>query len=200
MSLKEAETIINYRDRFQLLEGEEGAKVDLADLWETLDQPYGEYKHWLSEVVRPLADRLSSEISDYIQKARGRGRPRIKHIIDIETAKHLALSVNNEIGDQIRSYFITVEKLFKSMVKHNALRVDIHDYDKSFYRESLLSSGYDKKEASKKLITLNSISKAVDGGRNELGTKLNPYEANHIVIGNLLLKDKDPKLIKMLFS
>ncbi|EPR3244212.1 hypothetical protein ACU41F_004811, partial [Klebsiella aerogenes] len=62
MTEDETNFILEYRDKFKLLTGEESALVSLEQLWEVLGSPYGGFKHWKSEVVVPLCKRLSSEI------------------------------------------------------------------------------------------------------------------------------------------
>lgn len=196
MSVQEAEIILTYRERFALLEGGEGALVNLTELWEALDKPYGQYDVWLIQVVQPFVKRLNLEISKFNHKPKGRGRPRVDHFVCTEAAKHLALAVNNAAGDEVRSYFITVERLFNSMVKHNALRVELHDVQKQFYAQDLPRRKFDKKATGKDLVMFNTLVKKASGGLNELKTNLDYYAACQSVIGNALLNGKDPEQLK----
>ncbi len=41
------------------------------------------------------------------------GRPSLEHIIQLDTAKEMAMLERNEIGKQVRKYFIDVEKKYK---------------------------------------------------------------------------------------
>lgn len=197
MSAEEAATILNYRERFALLEGEDKAKVNLSDLWEALDQPYTKFSVWLVQVVEPFAKSLQVEISSYREKRKGRyGQPKVNHFIDTETAKHIALMANSEAGFQIRNYFITVEKLFNSMVKHNALRVDIHGTEKQFHSMTMRKHNFNMPKALSDRIQFNTIVKRAVGARNELSTDLDYYAACQLVVGNALLNGKNPEVLK----
>jgi phage anti-repressor protein len=190
MSTEEADTLLAYRERFKIFEDNRNALIDLNELWEALDKPYTDLARWKSSVVVPLSERIKSVISDKIQKAKGRGRPKQNSFITIELAKHLAMTVNNEAGDLVRQYFITVEKCFNSMVTHNALRIDLHDTGKQFYSSTLKLNNFNKDKAGAELVKLNTITKAVSGGRNELKTKLDRYGMYQAVIADARLRGK----------
>ncbi|EJY3122521.1 hypothetical protein OGA32_000103 [Salmonella enterica] len=190
MSVEEAGTILTYRERFKIFEDNRSALINLNELWEALDKPYGEFRFWKHEVVEPLSKRLKLEISNINQKAKGRGRPKQNSFITTELAKHLAMTVNNEAGDLVRQYFITVENLFNSMIAHNALRIDLHDTGKQFYSSTLKLNNFNKDKASAELIKLNTLTKAVSGGRNEINTKLDRYGMYQAVIADARLRGK----------
>lgn len=220
MSFQEADTILKYRNRFALLEGGEGALVNLAELWEALEFPYlsnqirneilengkkpsfqkaltDGFADWLRSVVIPECEALSSEISDFKEKRKGqRGSTKTSRFVSTDTAKHLAMLARSEAGREIRKYFITVERLFNSMVKHNALRIELHDAQKQFYAQDLLRRNYDKNATGKDLMMFNTLVKKASGGRNELKTNLDYYAACQSVIGNALLNGKDPEQLK----
>ncbi|HBR7523886.1 TPA: hypothetical protein OME76_004810 [Klebsiella pneumoniae] len=132
MSVEEAQFLLDYRNKFKLLEGDDTALVSLEELWEALDKPYGRYQAWLDQTAKPTLERLKTEISVFQKKRVGRGGG-IKKIqsIDTESAKALAMMANNEAGDVARRYFITVEKLFKKICSYNSIRINVEQHGKN---------------------------------------------------------------------
>ncbi|MCX8289080.1 antA/AntB antirepressor family protein [Enterobacter pseudoroggenkampii] len=191
MTPEQAQKVFAYRERFKLLLGEDGKLVNLAELWEILGQPYTKFSVWLVQVVEPLTQRLKVEISSIRQKRKGRyGQPKVDHFVDLDTAKHLALAVNNKAGDEVRDYFITVEKLTQGIMCYNAVRVKLHDNQKRFYYLNLQRRKFDKVAANRDIKDLNYLIKRASGGRNEIGTDYDLHQASQIVYSNLMLKGK----------
>ncbi|MGG7718616.1 hypothetical protein PGN42_21430 [Klebsiella aerogenes] len=174
MTEDETNFILEYRDKFKLLEGDGSALVNLEELWEALGQPYGRYDRWQDAVAIPTLERLNTQICVSIQKRPGRGQPKKIRSIDTESAKALAMMANNEAGDTVRRYFILIEKLFKRICEYNDLRISIEQSRKdscsNWYQSGNIFKG---REESKRY---NWIMKEVIGKRNDLSTDLEEYE------------------------
>lgn len=199
MTTEQAQKVFVYRERFKLLLGEDGKLVNLAELWEILGQPYGRFQLWLDQVVKPFVERGKTEISVSRQKRKGsRGSTKLDHFVDLETAKHLSMLANNDAGFEVRDYFITMEKLTQGIVCYNAVRVHLHDNQKRFYYLNLQRHKFDKVAANCDVKNLNYLIKRASGGRNEIGTDYDLYNANQIVLSNLMLKGKSYESLKHL--
>ncbi len=191
MTEDETNFILEYRDKFKLLTGEESALVSLEQLWEVLGSPYGGFKHWKSEVVVPLCKRLSSEISD--ERLPTKGRPKINSFVDTDIAKHLALLVNSESGDIARRYFITVEKLFKNALEYNIKLIGIEQSRKKVSHNGFKTGGKSKGWNESK--RYNRLMAEAIGARHSLETDVNEYAHACKTVERMMLKGCNDDLI-----
>lgn len=174
MTAEQAQFLLEYRNRFKLLEGDETALVNLEELWEALGNPYGGYRQWKQEVAIPECELLSSEISD--KRTPTRGRPKIASFVDTDTAKHLAMMSRTEAGRIVRRYFITVEKLFKEICSYHKLRISIEQQGKDVSRMGFLNGGKWAGIDNKK--RFNWLVSTICGKRNLFETDL--HEMEHV--------------------
>ena len=191
MTEDETNFILEYRDKFKLLTGEESALVSLEQLWEVLGSPYGGFKHWKSEVVVTLCKRLSSEISD--ERLPTKGRPKINSFVDTDIAKHLALLVNSESGDIARRYFITVEKLFKNALEYNIKLIGIEQSRKKVSHNGFKTGGKSKGWNESK--RYNRLMAEAIGARHSLETDVNEYAHACKTVERMMLKGCNDDLI-----
>lgn len=218
MTEEQAETIIAYRNKFKMLEGDDSVLVDLEQLWESLDMPYIRnrndlfrlkpeelklakqrgFSDWLNEVVKPECQLLMSEISDVIQKTKGRGRNPVFHYVNSDTAKHLAMLSRTDAGRLARQYFIVMEKLFKEVCLYNHLRIQIEQNAKDVSYQMGFKFGDHKlggfmKERHNKLV------KVINGKRNKFNTNLNKSLEIGEYVKNLMLNGfTDTQIVQML--
>lgn len=129
MGVEEAQFLLDYRNKFKLLEGDETALISLEQLWEAIGQPYGRYQRWLDEIVKPECEKLLTQIC--VKRLPTKGRPKNNSFVDTDTAKHLAMMANSDEGRIVRRYFITVEKLFKKICSYNSIRVNVEQHGKN---------------------------------------------------------------------
>lgn len=94
------------------------------------------YKKWFDRMV----EYGFEENIDYIifgqksSKIEGRGRPGINHAITLDMAKELAMTQNNEIGRQMRKYFIESEKQLKQLLNNKQIFNRIENQPTTPYR------------------------------------------------------------------
>lgn len=172
MSERDAHTLLRYRDKFKLLEGEDEALVSLEQLWEVLDKPYGRYQAWLDEMVKPECEKLLTEIS--VKRLPTKGRPKNNSFVNTDTAKHLCMMSRTDAGVIARMYFTTVEKLFKNLCQHNHIRIDINQRAKDVSHAGFKKGGYHMGTSEK--IRFHSLMKKIKGAINNLETNLSEYD------------------------
>lgn len=195
MTQEEAQFLLDYRNRFKLLEGDESALVSLEQLWEVLEKPYGRYDAWLDQMVKPECEKLFTEIS--VKRLPTKGRPKNNSFVNTDAAKHLAMMSRTEAGCIVRRYFITIEKLFKKVCEHNSLRINIEKTGKKVSRNGFVTGGTWKGVNDKK--RFNYLVSTISGKRNSFSTDL--YETNRIgeMVSYMMLKNNtDEQILKVL--
>lgn len=193
MTEDETNFILEYRDKFKLLEGDGSALVNLEELWEALGQPYGRYDRWQDAVAIPTLERLNTQICVSIQKRPGRGQPKKIRSIDTESAKALAMMANNEAGDMVRRYFITVEKLFKNALEYNIKLIGTEQSRKKVSHNGFKTGGKLKGwDESKRY---NRLMAEAIGARHSLETDVNEYAHACKTVERMMLKGCNDDLI-----
>ena len=176
MTEGEAQFLLDYRSKFKILEGDDNALVNLEELWEALDKPYGRYQLWLDQSARLTLERLKTEISVIERKTRGRGANKKIRSINTESAKALAMMANSEAGDIVRQYFITIEKLFKNVCGYNKLRISIESRAKKVAHDAAKKTYGNRFAMGAAKIRFNKLMADIGGKRNDLSTDLVEYE------------------------
>ncbi len=212
MNVEESQFLLHYRDKFKLLEGDGSALVNLEELWEALDCPRfthsvhvgktaDKYKRaksqafseWFNEVALPTLDRLKTQICVIEQKTPGRGANKKIRSIDTETAKALAMMANNEAGDVVRRYFITVEKLFKNALDYNIKLIGIEQSRKKVSHNGFKTGGKSKGWNESK--RYNRLMAEAIGARHSLETDVNEYAHACKTVERMMLKGCNDDLI-----
>lgn len=102
------------------------------------------YREW---VARRFSDIDAAENDDYtsveISTVSG-GTPRKEHIIRLDTAKEMAMLERNDIGKQVRKYFIEVEK------RHKQAAIDRSQLSPQLQQFYALADGQAKMELEQK--------------------------------------------------
>lgn len=176
MTEDEAQFLLDYRNKFKILEGDGSALVNLEELWEALDKPYGRYQRWQDAAALPTLERLKTQICVSEQKTRGRGANKKIRSINTESAKALAMMANSEAGDIVRQYFITVEKLFKNVCEHNNLRISIESRAKKVAHDAAKKTYGNRLAMGAAKNRFNRLMAVISGKRNDLSTDLVEYE------------------------
>lgn len=214
MTEEQAETIIAYRNKFKMLEGDDSVLVDLEQLWEAIGTPYysspenpggkdsdykrKKYRQWVTDVAVPECENLLTEISVKTIPTRGRGANKKISLINTDTAKHLAMMAKTEEGRLARRYFIVMEKLFKEICLYNHLRIQIEQNAKDVSYQMGFKFGDHKlggimKERHNKLV------KIINGKRNKFKTNLNKSLEIGEYVKNLMLNGfTDTQIVQML--
>ncbi|MFH3540486.1 hypothetical protein ABK933_03625 [Klebsiella aerogenes] len=174
MTEEEAQFLLDYRNKFKILEGDDSALVSLEQLWEVLDRPYGGFRQWKQEVAIPECQLLSSEISD--KRLPTKGRPKINSFVDTDTAKHLAMMSRTDKGRVARRYFITIEKLFKNVCEYNNLRISIESRAKKVAHDAAKKTYGNRLAIGAAKNRFNRLMSVISGKRNDLSTDLVEYE------------------------
>ena len=112
---EEAKIVVQYEGLFpELLDEEEGFKINCEILWEKLNKPQGQYNKWFKRKVVDVFE----ENKDYTygQKCPKGGRPKTIIYVTIDCAKNIAMMTNNDIGKLIRNNFIICERLLRKNI------------------------------------------------------------------------------------
>lgn len=72
------------------------------------------------------------------------GKRRTDYHLTIDTAKHLSLLENNAIGDQVRRYFIAIEKKAKAPASPDILLLQAHQTVESYIKQGRWVLSFDK--------------------------------------------------------
>lgn len=85
--------------------------VDGRELWERLEVK-SRFNDWINNRIEEC-EAVENEDFQTFTKNLVKGRPTTEYIITLDTAKEMAMLERNEIGKQLRKYFISIEKKYK---------------------------------------------------------------------------------------
>jgi phage anti-repressor protein len=90
--------------------------VDARELWQKLESKQ-EFAHWIKDRIDTCAavEGLDYGVFDKISENPSGGRLRTDYVLRLDTAKEFAMLERNEIGHQIRRYFIEAEKRYRDL-------------------------------------------------------------------------------------
>lgn len=125
LSEKEADRIIRMRRVLPLVDDSKAPQIDARKLWEKIGKPHKRFNAWAAHYLKPLCERPVpfAEISVKATAATG-GRPRQDYALSRDLAAHLAMQANTPEGEDIRSYFLDMERLALRLSEHLGVRVD----------------------------------------------------------------------------
>lgn len=120
---EQAARMLRVRRVLPLLEDTKTPQIDARKLWERIGKPQGRFRDWAANYVKPLLERpeLSAEISALTVKARG--TPRIDYLLSRDVAAQLAMQARTPEGEEIRVYFLDMERLALRLSEHMGIRV-----------------------------------------------------------------------------
>lgn len=122
---KQAARIIRTRQVLPLVEDPKAPQIDARKLWEKIGKPHGRFRDWVAHYIKPLLTRPEpfAEISAKVTQGTG-GRPRQDYSLSRDLAAHLAMQANTPEGEDIRAYFLDMERLALRLSEHMGIRVD----------------------------------------------------------------------------
>lgn len=95
--------------------------IDARKLWEKIGKPYSRFNAWAEFYVKPkLASGTFAEIS--VKGSVTKGRPRTDYMLSRDLAASLAMQANTSEGEQIRSYFLLMERAVVRLADYNPIR------------------------------------------------------------------------------
>lgn len=94
--------------------------VNARDLWEYLEskQKFTDWIRYRIKKTRYVEGVDYCSFHKNVKRTDGRGTQRKEYIISLEVAKNFAMMEHNEKGDEVRRYFIEVEKRMLQLAKN----------------------------------------------------------------------------------
>jgi len=97
-------------------ESKTGQAVNARDLHEFLEVGR-DFTTWIKDRIEKYGFTENEDFVIFPESGENPGRPKMKYILSLDTAKEIAMVENNERGSEARKYFISIEKKFKQLVK-----------------------------------------------------------------------------------
>jgi phage anti-repressor protein len=121
----QAARIIRTRRVLPLVEDPKAPRIDARKLWAQIGKPHGRFNAWAAHYLKPLGERPVpfAEISVKATTGTG-GRPRQDYTLSRALAADLAMQANTPEGEDIRAYFLDMERLALRLAEHLGIRVD----------------------------------------------------------------------------
>lgn len=88
--------------------------VDARDIWKFLESKY-QYTDWIKRRIDQYGFKENIDYCIFSEVSEKRGRPSIRYIVTIDTAKELGMLEANDKGRMIRRYFIESEKHYREL-------------------------------------------------------------------------------------
>lgn len=107
-----------------LLDDHKAPQIDARKLWERIGKPHRRFNDWAAHYIKPLLSRPTpfTEISVKVTPG-SKGRPRQDYILSRDVAAQLAMQANTPEGEDIRAYFLDMERLAFRLSEHMGIRV-----------------------------------------------------------------------------
>jgi len=87
--------------------------VNARELWKALESKQ-QFADWIKKRLERFIENEDFIVIHNSMKNPQGGRPQKEYIITVDTAKMIAMMENNQKGDEIRRYFIEIEKKYKA--------------------------------------------------------------------------------------
>jgi len=97
-------------------QSENGKAVNARELHEFLEVGK-DFTNWIKNRISKYGFIENEDYVIFAENGENPGRPKIEYILNMDTAKEIAMVQNNGKGSQARKYFISIEKKFKEAVK-----------------------------------------------------------------------------------
>jgi len=100
--------------------------IDARKLWERIGKPHGAFRKWADHYIKPLLERggMNGEISPFEDSSKP-GKPSKEYHLSHDVAAKLAMQANTVEGDDVREYFLDMERLAVKLSSHFALRATL---------------------------------------------------------------------------
>lgn len=123
-SESQAKRLMRVRRTLPMMEDSKAPCIDARKLWEHLGKPHKRFNMWADSYIKPLlfTDGFTAEISAL--KVQVRGTPRTDYKLSRDLSASLAMMARTSEGNEIRQYFIDMEKLAVRLSEHMDIRVD----------------------------------------------------------------------------
>ncbi|WP_168016583.1 hypothetical protein [Halomonas salinarum] len=156
LTYEQAERIINTR-RVLKVQGDDDTnpQIDARRLWVKIGRPYKRFRDWAESYIKPELDEntfaeksAKGQIEIFFEETKG--RPRNNYLLSRRVAAKLAMQANTKEGDQIREYFLDVEKIVMKLWKVRVIRSEsLSAHDKAIYRAVVSGDGGNRDRAEK---------------------------------------------------
>jgi anti-repressor protein len=121
----QAARVISTRRVLPLVEDAKQPCIDARKLWEKIGKPHGRFRAWVDHYIKPLLERpgTNAEISAKVSQGT-KGRPSKEYTLSRDVAATLAMQANTLEGDDIRQYFLDMERLAVRLSEYFTVRAD----------------------------------------------------------------------------
>jgi anti-repressor protein len=123
-SESQAKRLMRVRRTLPMMEDSKAPCIDARKLWEHLGKPHKRFNMWADSYIKPLlfTDGFTAEISAL--KVQVRGTPRTDYKLSRDLSASLAMMARTSEGNEIRQYFLDMERLAVRLADHMDIRVD----------------------------------------------------------------------------
>lgn len=119
---EEADTILKVRRVLPYEQDSKTPSVDARKLWEKIGKPYSRFRAWADFYIKPrLAAGTNAEISAFEDSSRP-GKATKQYTLSRDLAASLAMQANTSEGEQVRSYFLLMERAAVRLADYNPIR------------------------------------------------------------------------------
>ena len=124
-SESQAKRLMRVRRTLPMMEDSKAPCIDARKLWEHLGKPHKRFNMWADSYIKPIlgSNSINAEISAKVTEVK-QGRPRIDYVVSRDLAAHLAMMARTSEGNEIRQYFLDMERLAVRLADHMDIRVD----------------------------------------------------------------------------
>ena len=123
-SESQAKRLMRVRRTLPMMEDSKAPCIDARKLWEHIGKPHKRFNMWADSYIKPLlfTDGFTAEISAL--KVQVRGTPRTDYKLSRDLSASLAMMARTSEGNEIRQYFLDMERLAVRLADHMDIRVD----------------------------------------------------------------------------
>lgn len=120
----QAARMVRVRQTLPLAADSKAPQIDARKLWEKIGKPYTRFRAWADHYLKPLVQRPEplAEISAKVLPSTG-GRPQVNYTLSRDLAASLAMQANTTQGDEVRAYFLDMERLAVRLTEFMGIRV-----------------------------------------------------------------------------
>ncbi|WP_036302920.1 antA/AntB antirepressor family protein [Methylotenera sp. L2L1] len=94
--------------------------IDARKLWSRIGKPHKRFNDWANYHIKPLVDsqKHNTEISVF-EIPNKQGKPSKNYTLSRDLAAKLAMQANTEDGNEIRCYFLDMERIVRNLERYN---------------------------------------------------------------------------------